>query len=162
MTVLQRIKRRTIRDPSGCWIWMGAISMGYGRITISSNGSKKVKGVHRVMWELTNGPIPKGIFVLHTCDIRHCINPNHLFLGTQLDNMQDMIKKGRKSKIRWNTNITHCKHGHPFDEKNTYYYPNKNEKSCRTCQRAASIKHYHNNNGKEYYRKQRAKRKVNG
>lgn len=131
MIIQERIEKRLVIDTSGCWIWMGGTSHGYGHIKI--NG--KTKKVHRVMWELTNGPIPEGIFVLHTCDIPECANPDHLFLGTHTDNMRDMIKKGRKSPIVRNTGITHCKHGHSFDEKNTRYYmwKGKEHRSCRTC-----------------------------
>jgi hypothetical protein len=53
---------------------------------------------HRIAWELTNGDIPKGMFVCHHCDNRRCINPAHLFLGTATDNMQDAARKGRVAK----------------------------------------------------------------
>ena len=52
---------------------------------------------HRASWEIFNGNIPKGKWVLHRCDIRECVNPNHLFLGNRQDNMDDMVKKGRQS-----------------------------------------------------------------
>ena len=133
MTVKERIRNKLIKDPSGCWIWMGGISRGYGAIKIKGKNKK----VHRVMWELTNGSIPKGIFVLHKCDITECANPDHLFLGTHTDNMKDMIQKGRRSGVVWNRGITHCKHGHHFDKKNTRYYMwnEKQHRSCRICDR---------------------------
>lgn len=75
-----------------CWLWRGAQKRnGYGRI---SWGGKHWH-VHRVSWIVHNGPIPRGLCVLHKCDVRHCINPDHLFLGTYRDNALDMYAKGR-------------------------------------------------------------------
>lgn len=78
---------------TGCWIWGGSFTHnGYGRI-----GDKRA---HRLSWSFENGPIPEGLLVLHSCDTPPCIRPSHLFVGTQLDNMQDMIAKGRKVTVR--------------------------------------------------------------
>jgi hypothetical protein len=73
-----------------CWGWKAAIA---------SNGRAMYQGVgaSRVSWEIHNGEIPIGMFVLHTCDNPVCVNPKHLFLGTQKDNMQDKYKKGREN-----------------------------------------------------------------
>lgn len=76
---------------NGCWEWTGCIRNGYGRISIND----KMYQAHRVSWEIVNGEIPEGLFICHHCDNRKCIKPSHLFLGTNSDNMQDMIKKGR-------------------------------------------------------------------
>jgi len=67
---------------------------GYMRISIRN----QTFFMHRYIWEKYNGPIPDGLFVCHKCDNRICINPEHLFLGTQKDNMQDMTQKGRHFK----------------------------------------------------------------
>ena len=76
----------------GCWIWMGAYEEGhYGQITYN----KKHWSAHRLSWTFHRGRIPKGMNVLHHCDIRLCINPSHLFLGTKKDNTQDAKKKNR-------------------------------------------------------------------
>jgi len=73
-----------------CVIWMGARTRwGYGQCGTAC------RGVHRRSFELFNGPIPPGMFVLHRCDNPPCINPEHLFLGTYADNTRDMIAKGR-------------------------------------------------------------------
>jgi hypothetical protein len=79
---------------TGCWLWTGSVaSHGYGDLRLN----KKTKLAHRLSWELANGHIPDGYFVLHRCDVRLCVNPSHLFLGTTTDNMRDKVKKGRHS-----------------------------------------------------------------
>jgi len=75
-----------------CWEWQGGRNkQGYGMIQCDGKSAK----AHRVSWELLHGKIPEGIKVLHKCDNPPCVNPDHLFLGTQRDNMQDCSKKGR-------------------------------------------------------------------
>jgi hypothetical protein len=80
----------------GCREWLkGRCSKGYG--TIGDRG--RVLSVHRVVWEIHNGPIPDGLFVLHECDNPPCGSIDHLFLGTNDDNMADMVQKGRFSRV---------------------------------------------------------------
>lgn len=78
----------------GCWNWNGTkFQSGYGAIGIGGI----LKRAHRVSWELKNGPITNGLHVLHKCDNPGCVRPDHLFLGTQKDNMVDKTKKGRQA-----------------------------------------------------------------
>lgn len=78
--------------PDGCWNWVRASNLeGYGRAW--HNG--KLHLTHRLAWEQARGPIPDGFQVLHRCDNPACINPDHLFLGTHVDNMRDRELKGR-------------------------------------------------------------------
>lgn len=75
---------------------------GYIRVKRSVNGKPRNVRAHREAWEKANGPIPPGMFILHRCDNRACREPEHLFLGTHKDNMEDMMSKGRSCRGRRN------------------------------------------------------------
>ena len=90
----ERFHKQTDKNhESGCWLWIGAItSNGYGNM--------KIKGLqipaHRFSYKFHYGSIPEGLCVLHKCDVRNCVNPDHLFVGTVTDNNRDCMKKGRR------------------------------------------------------------------
>ncbi len=125
-----------------CWNWTAALVGsdnpkyrnigGYG--AFGFNG--KVVRAHRFSYELAFGLIPKGLVVLHSCDNKKCVKPEHLSVGTQMDNVADMDTKGRR--INSNSNKTHCLHGHEYSEDNVYYN-NRGHRNCVTCLKLRSL-----------------------
>lgn len=119
-------------DKSGdCWTWSAARGAGkfdYGYFW--TDGKKLVKA-HRYAYALANGPIPEGMVICHRCDNPPCVRPDHLFLGTQKDNIHDMDAKGRGRRP---TRRTHCPKGHPYDEANTALRTD-GAQACRTCRK---------------------------
>src|SRR5512142_227806 len=86
------------RGADDCWLWRASRNQkGYGQITLSTYAAatRRPYLAHRIAWELTFGPIPAGLEILHRCDNPSCVNPAHLSVGTRADNMQDAAKKGR-------------------------------------------------------------------
>ena len=133
MAIQERFDSKYIKDSSGCWLWQACKDRdGYGQLQVAGRSI----GAHRVSWELTNGPIPEGLYVCHHCDITNCVNPDHLFIGTNTDNMRDKVNKGRD----FNLNKQTCIRGHEFNEKNTRYHTRPDGMSHRTCRVCDSLR----------------------
>lgn len=95
-TLAESMWNRTRTRPNGCLEWQGALTKGgYGIVTFEEGGRRTSTTAHRKYYELMVGKIPDGQQVNHRCDNPICINPDHMFLGTQADNIRDMIGKGR-------------------------------------------------------------------
>ncbi len=121
-----RVMTRVNATDSGCWEWQGPKSYnGYGTTSYRSRHTI----VHRKMFELAKGAIPKGHDVCHSCDVRACCNPAHLWNGTRKQNMQDCSSK-RRADGQWKTE---CMRGHPFTPENTYMA--KGLRHCKACGR---------------------------
>lgn len=129
-TVEQRFWSK-VQKTDGCWLWMGRTAGGYGRF--DKPGRVSI-AAHKWLWVELYGDVPDGLELCHRCDVRNCVKPGHLFLGTRADNMQDMIAKGRG--YSWLANQDACGKGHPFDEANTFWYV-KNGRRCRNCRACA-------------------------
>jgi len=95
-TKLELFQEKYIMDENtGCWNWIARKNpKGYGQFHLG----KTIYQAHRASWVLYKGEIPEGLWVLHICDNPSCVNPNHLFLGTNDDNMKDMARKGRSTR----------------------------------------------------------------
>jgi len=97
-TPLERFERHYIPEPnSGCWLWIGSLQgkSGYGQMGMP--GGRPIRA-HRLAYQLFKGKIPKGLDVRHTCDLRCCVNPEHLLVGTRQQNMEDAVRRGRQAR----------------------------------------------------------------
>ena len=109
--VTQRLWTRVAKgEPDECWPWLGYLhTSGYGQIGVGRR-EEGLAYTHRVAYEATNGPIPDGLLVRHTCDNRPCCNPAHLLVGTVADNSADMVARGRgrgaEGLSNWNARLT--------------------------------------------------------
>lgn len=147
---------RVQKDPDGCWIWQGAhYPHGYGHFW---HGGRDVY-THRFAWEITHGEIPDGAHVCHHCDVRDCVNPAHLFLGSRSDNMKDTFDKGRLSHCFEPQD--ECANGHLIEGDNAIV-DRRGFKACRECRRAYKREWNRSEKARAYKRAWRARRKERG
>lgn len=165
--VLAHIKSLITVDPvTGCWLWQGPIAKvkwnergfrtgGYGYATYRG----QTISVHRVVWMIHNGPQPKKMDVCHECDVRHCCNPDHLWLGTRKQNLQDMANKGR-GPCGAKATKTHCIRGHELSGANIYVTNNGRRRNCKACDRIHQKKYWDDGRAKARQQRYRAKQRA--
>lgn len=133
------------RGPDECWPWTGAMSStnnAYGRFWCDG----RMRPATQVSWEIANGaPFPEGKFACHSCDNPPCVNPAHIWPGTNSENLRDAVEKGLYAPPKW----THCKRGHELTEENRHKLPHG--ECCLICFRR---------NNRERVRRYRARQKA--
>jgi hypothetical protein len=154
--LLKRIMRKVTKDPSGCWLWHGhKHPKGYGMTAYRG----KTINLHRAVYIAThNVRLLTEQLICHRCDVRHCVNPDHLFIGTAADNNRDCGNKGRHH----NSVKTHCKRGHEFTFENTHLKVTATTvmRVCKECTRIKARKEYESGKALERQRRYRARMKA--
>lgn len=148
-----KLLRRLKVMPDGCWLYQGPLYWnGYGGMSFMGKNWR----VHRLAFHLWNGDIPKGHDICHTCDVRHCCNPAHLWSGPRQLNNRDTTDKLRNK----NSQKTHCPKGHPYAEFGRIYSKGyKGWRSCSKCQLERS-RERHRRNREKINERRRARRSV--
>ncbi len=134
-----RIKNCSTPVDNGCWVWNRKLTTaGYGRTPYKG----KSIYAHRLAYIAFKGTIPEGLFLDHKCRNAACVNPDHLEPVSHKEN----VKRGLRGGLNPQRLATHCKHGHEFTEKNTYWKTNKGTDSktrmCITCKNFRKTKAY--------------------
>lgn len=133
----------TIDPISKCWLWNGATNVtGKWGYAMAVNAAGRYRKVTRILMDISSGRcLSQKEYVCHTCDVPRCVNPDHLFIGSQRDNMRDASAKGR---IVSHAPRTHCPAGHAYDSSNAYMALNKTSGRrypiCRICSAASARK----------------------
>lgn len=123
-----------VEKTDGCWWWKAfRMKNGYGMYG-RQYAAEHSQLAHHYAWEFANGrPVPEGLMILHRCNNRGCVNPEHLYAGTNSDNQRDKVRAGRHH----NCLKTHCPHGHPYSPENTRILPRPDRdtytRTCLTC-----------------------------
>lgn len=128
---LVHFQDRIMPEPnSGCWLWAGKITRnGYGKITWRYRHHRE-RYAHRFSYETYRGPIPDGLAIDHLCRVRSCVNPDHLRVCTQRENILAGTGMSARHILK-----THCPRGHAYDQENTYTPPGRRNRVCRACHR---------------------------
>lgn len=139
--------RVTPLDRATCWLWQAGRDVKprkYGSISIYGGAEIGIKSIsaHRASWVIHFGEIAAGVQVCHSCDTTLCVNPSHLFLGTQSDNINDCIGKGRFPQLGIylpdRSRVIQCPSGHQYDQQNTgisIHSDGSRHRYCRACHR---------------------------
>jgi hypothetical protein len=134
-----------VAKSDGCWLWIGGrTSRGYGMFTARH---RRQRGAHRYAWEMVNGPIPDGMVICHRCDNPPCVRVDHLFLGTQKDNIHDMMAKHRGATRGGGYTSPRlmvggeCNNGHTITA--DLIYRKGTSLLCRTCKRESDRRWWH-------------------
>ena len=129
--VRERFEEKIYMEPtSGCWLWVGNLGThGYGDF----KWRYKTRKAHRISYMLSVGKIPRGLVLDHLCEVKSCVNPDHLEPVTQAENMRRANPLGGLwGAAKFQKNKTHCPHGHPYLGDNLYVCP-RGWRQCRTC-----------------------------
>lgn len=129
---LRHVRSKTVTSETGCWLWQGFINPAWGYGQMSYRG--RTNNVHRWMYQVVHGvKLVRAQYVCHTCDVRHCCNPDHLWVGSNSENQKDSSHKSRHYESR----RTHCEHGHEFTPENTKLRPMRKgfARICMLCER---------------------------
>lgn len=132
-TLSERIRSNTKTNDTGCLLWTGVKgSRGYVKITYLN----RTYNLHRLIAIMYMGldVLDETKVVMHTCDNKHCVNQEHLKIGTQSENVIDSVEKGIQGQVK----KTQCSNGHPYNEENTYIRPDGKGRDCLICRRQRS------------------------